>query len=280
MKIIKMIFSIIILLPLLACFDSYNIPNDEENNNRIDVIILGTYHFSEQGSHLTKLNKKEILNKQKQVEIESVRELLLKFKPTKIAVEADIELDHDLHMLYKNYLNSHMYVKNSIFSESNEIFQLSFPLARNLGHEKLYAIDKSVDLPVEVFDYVKKSNPQKYNDYINELNIFRDKINSKINNDSMLEVLKFLNDPIQVDYQHSNFFLKLSEFSSGSETQGIDTLTEWYRRNLHIFSNLQDLIKENDKILVIYGSDHIKLLSDFVDESDKMNLIDINTYLK
>jgi len=275
----KIIFSLIISLSLISCHDSNNIPTDIMDLNKIDVAIMGTFHFSEQGSHLVELNKKDILSIQKQSEIEKVRELLLNFKPTKIAVEADIELDQDLYMLYKNYLKNDSYLSNSIFSDSNEIFQLSFPLAKILGHEKLYAIDKSVDLPVEVFEYVKKSNPQKFNDYMNEINIYRDEINKKMNNDSVLEVLKFLNNPVQVDYQHSNFYLKLSEFSSGTETQGIDTLTEWYRRNLYIFSNLQDIMEENDKILVIYGADHLKLLNDFVDESDTMNLIDINTIL-
>nr|WP_317984434.1 DUF5694 domain-containing protein [Clostridium sporogenes] len=55
--------------------------------------------------------------------------------------------------------------------------------------------------------------------------------------------------------------------------------TEWYRRNLYIFANLQDIAEPDDRILVIYGAGHCKILQDFVSEYNKFELVDPLNYL-
>ena len=63
--------------------------------------------------------------------------------------------------------------------------------------------------------------------------------------------------------------------------QGADLLTNWYKRNIRIFTNLNRIIESpTDRVLLIIGSGHSKILRDFAIDSPKTCLVDANIYLK
>jgi hypothetical protein len=55
---------------------------------RVQVMVLGTYHFDNPGHDLHNLKVDSVLTPEKQRELEDVAMRLAKFKPTTIAVEA------------------------------------------------------------------------------------------------------------------------------------------------------------------------------------------------
>src|SRR5437764_12796722 len=55
---------------------------------RIQVIVLGTYHFANPGHDLHNMKVDSVLTPAKQAELADVASRLAKFNPTKIAVEA------------------------------------------------------------------------------------------------------------------------------------------------------------------------------------------------
>lgn len=67
----------------------------------------------------------------------------------------------------------------------------------------------------------------------------------------------------------------------GNEYPGAEAVSEWYGSNLHIFANLMRLIKSpEDRVLVIYGQGHAKLLRSFVEDSPDLQFVDPLTVLK
>jgi hypothetical protein len=61
------------------------------------VLILGTYHFGECGSHLINHEVGDITTDKKQEEIKELVQKLAQFKPNKIAVESKQEKDKELN---------------------------------------------------------------------------------------------------------------------------------------------------------------------------------------
>jgi len=57
-------------------------------------------------------------------------------------------------------------------------------------------------------------------------------------------------------------------------------VADWYKRNLRIFANLTRIAEPGDRIFIIYGQGHIKILSDLVVESPDFCLVDPLPYLK
>jgi hypothetical protein len=74
----------------LAAFLSTNLLAESPTSApaRIQVMVLGTYHFDNPGQDLHNMKVDSVLTTAKQAELADVASRLAKFNPTKIAVEA------------------------------------------------------------------------------------------------------------------------------------------------------------------------------------------------
>lgn len=103
--------------------------------------------------------------------------------------------------------------------------------------------------------------------------------NNFTHENSIEKIYKFLNDKEINELQHSTSFLAFNEIGSGEDSVGVDFVASWYKRNLHIFANLKNIAKEEDRILVLYGAGHLKLLRDFINDSSDLNYVEALDYL-
>jgi hypothetical protein len=73
----------------------------------------------------------------------------------------------------------------------------------------------------------------------------------------------------------------LDRIGGGNDHPGVDVVAQWYRSNLHIFANLLRLVTSPaDRILVIYGQGHVKLLRSFIEGSPDLQFVESLTVLK
>ena len=93
------------------------------------------------------------------------------------------------------------------------------------------------------------------------------------------EKCKFINSR-QYVLHDANMYLDINSQNRNGDYFESKCLSEWYFRNLCIFSNLQRIAKEHDRIVVLYGAGHIPILRDLINMSDSMNLVDINNYIQ
>ncbi|MEG2290734.1 MAG: DUF5694 domain-containing protein [Clostridium sp.] len=243
------------------------------------ILLLGTYHFDKGGGHLIDLDSGDITTDKRQDEINELLEKIMKFKPNKIAVEAKREKEKELNEIYSEFCIDNSIKSNEVIGHRNEIVQIAFKLANKLNHNKIYPVDVPVDLPEDVYEYAEKNCPMIYEKFTNRINKCGLSENEFMQEHTVNEILRHLNDPTIIEVDHSDLYLFLNQVGAGSTYYGVNSLTEWYRRNLYIFANLQDIAKSGDRILVLYGAGHCKILRSFIKEYGEFEFIDPLDYL-
>lgn len=243
------------------------------------ILLLGTYHFDKGEGHLIDLDSGDITTDKKQDEINEVVQKLIEFKPNKIAVESKREKEKELNEIYSEFCINNSIKSNETIGHRNEIVQIAFRLANKLNHNTIYPLDVPVGLPEDVFEYAEKNCPTIYEKFINRANEYGLSENEFMQNHTVGEILRQLNNPTRIEVEHSDLYLYSNQVGAGDTYYGVNTLTEWYRRNLYIFANLQDIAKPGDKILVLYGSGHCKILRSFIKDYSEFEFIDPLDYL-
>jgi len=252
----------------------------ENSLNKAQVMILGSYHFGNGGEHLINIEVADVMSDKKQLEIIEVVDKLSKFKPNKIAVEAKVTSSKELNNVYQEYCLNNGEIKSSIIGHRNEIVQLGFRLANRLNHPEIYPIDVPAFLPFEPLDdHAKKNSPQLYEKSHQEISKIAKEHEDLQKNNTVGEILGYFNNENRIEMEHSNFYLALNQVGAGDKYYGANFLTAWYERNIKIFANLQAILEPGDRILVIYGAGHCKILKDFVSSYKEMELVDVLEYL-
>ena len=79
-----------------------------------------------------------------------------------------------------------------------------------------------------------------------------------------------LNSDECIAFDHS-VYLDINKINLG-KYEGSQLVLQWYERNLKIFSNLQNICEKGDKVLVLIGSSHLKILKELITASGEMDL--------
>lgn len=242
---------------------------------KCSVLLFGTFHMNNPGLDMDNYESDDVLAPKRQQEIQEVVDRLKLYNPTKIVVEA---LTDNHKALNNEYLS---YVKGDFSLTANEIHQLGFRTAAELGHHDIYPVDWNewiggISLG-DVYDYSKLHMPELFKE-LNSNN--RDGANHKsTKTPTIKELLLALNNPKAVQADHKTY-MTIARVGVGSNNIGIDWLCNyWYRRNMIIYANISRLSSPEDRILVIYGAGHIHLLSQFIKESDLFSLESVEQYL-
>lgn len=156
----RFFFCFIVVILVLFSHTFVFAPVGSENIIRKPTImILGSYHMANPEQDAINIKADDVLVPKRLREIEQLVELLIAFKPTKIAVEREPEIDAKLQKKYRNYL------KSAYQLERNEVYQIGFRVAKNMGHSKIYPVDWNkmppVDLTALDFEAFAKANNKK-----------------------------------------------------------------------------------------------------------------------
>jgi hypothetical protein len=227
---------------------------------KYEIKLMGVFHTDYPNLDKFKTEKEgqiNILSTQRQKEIEKLVNELAKDKPTKIFTEVDMELQSRVDTLYNEY------IQGKHQNERSELFQIAMRLAKKLGHKKIYASNSSA---------VEYSVPEKDSIYIYER--FSTLKNQEIENHfkASEDFKKWLEEnqkdmtmyDIFVLYNRTNFIdndMVATYFDTDERPFGSDQFpTGWHNRNIRIYSNIRRHLEPKDKVLVIYGADHIPIL--------------------
>ena len=217
-----------------------------------DILLFGIFHFSEEKIDFT---LDEIQN-----QLDELALAISRFSPTSVAVELDKEkYGAEYSLLDGNWKNEFL----------REQISLGGRIAVNAGLQILHPIDKVYPLNA---DMINPENMQlilprlKYLQKLDEINDIKEKC-------------KFINSRQYVSHD-ANMYLDINSQNRDGDYFESKCLSEWYFRNLCIFSNLQSIAKEHNRVVVLYGAGHIPILRDLINMSDSMNLVDINNYIQ
>lgn len=252
---------------------------------KVDVLTLATFHFAFPNRDIQKYkidDQIDVLKPEHQREIEAITDMISKFKPTIIAIEANPSQQHRIDSIYIDYLNG----KYQLGRQESE--QIGFRLAKQYNLKKLYCVDDWGELPEQINNvvygndtiYKEKfmdffyNNPDSLKVYIKE-DVYKSK--------GILEELHERNSDDFLKKDLGNYLISIFKFETDeNEFFGVDFTTGWwFNRNLRIFRNIQKIpAKPDDRILVIYGSGHMNILNILFDASPEYRLVRSNDYLK
>ena len=223
-----------------------------QSDARPEILVLGTYHMSNPGHDIHNMQADDVLSPKRQQEIAQLLEVLKRFHPTKIAIEADVS-GQRVPQQYSDYLAG----KYSL--SRNEIDQIAFRLARELGHHAIYPVDVDGDFPWQrVVNYAKANGIADKFEAINRgWGTLVKEQGEFLGSHTVLETLQFMNADSRVTRDMGLYF-SVVRYGDPFDYAGSDLLAAWYQRNIRIYRNLVALIDSpNEKILVIYGSGHL-----------------------
>lgn len=247
--------------------------NHKNNSSLAQVLLLGTYHFAPSGGDGVNFDAPDVLDSQKQKEINEVLEKLAAFKPTKVAIEFPPSLGEKYNKLYSDYCS------NKYTLGYNEVEQLAFRLGAQFNHPKIYPIDVQLSLPYDEFiNYAEKHVPDFYNRKLEQDNKLKEDIDNMLKTKTVCDMLKYLNSEEWNTFNQGSYIDSIS-IGAGDTYVGANYVKTWYDRNIGIFANLQTISEPGDRIVVLYGAGHVSILREFISSATNMEFIDPLQYL-
>src|SRR3954469_18606120 len=242
---------------------------------RAEVLVLGTYHMANPGHDIFNMKADDVLAPKRQAEMAELIEVLKKFHPTKIAIESDAGTEK----IPKRYAD---YLAGKYELTANEIDQIGLRLAKELGHKAVYPVDADGDFPYQrLVNYAKGTGRAKELEEI--MNGFGEKTKAQgefLASHSVLETLLWANSDENVAYEDGQY-MRLAHFGEVGDWAGADLNSDWYRRNMRIFSNITHLVDSpNERVLVIYGSGHLSWLQHNVASDPTLRLRKLAEFAK
>ncbi|PYO48135.1 MAG: hypothetical protein DMD72_08260 [Gemmatimonadetes bacterium] len=219
---------------------------------RAEVLVLGVYHMANPGRDIFNTQADDVLAPKRQREIAQLIDVLKKFHPTKIAVESDV-FSQRAGRDYSDYLAGKYTLSR------NEIDQIGYRLAKELGHKTVYPVDVDGEFPFQrIVDYAKASGQSKELDaMMGEIGAMVKAQNDYLATHTILETLLYMNsdDKITADV---GFYFRQAHFGEPGDWAGADLVSDWFRRNMRIYSNVVRLADSpTERVLVIYGAGHL-----------------------
>ena len=244
----------VVALTLLAAFPtvSQQSPETATGPARAEVLVLGTYHMANPGHDIFNMQADDVLAPRRQAEIAELIAALKRFHPTKIAVEREAN-DKRIGTDYADYLAG----KHEL--TRNEIEQIGFRLAKELGHKAVYPVDADGDFPyLRLVKYAKATGRSAELDAIyGEVGDMVKAQGAYLASHTILETLLLMNSDERVTRDVGLYF-RQAHLGEPYDWAGADLVADWFRRNMRIFTNFARLADSpSERILVIYGAGHL-----------------------
>ena len=244
------------------------------DTNTKEVLLIGTFHYNNPGADIAKTKSFDILNNKSQLELKQISLSIKDYNPTKIFVEWPYNEQKELDSLYHLYKENQYFTNGSLsdFYLKNEIFQLAFRVAKMNNLEKVYAIDYSkTEFPYgDVMNDIENNKQLELKEKIeNTISKFTGDFDNMIDSDVSLKELTYYQNSKEMRYisndLHNNVF---SLAGSSNDFNGVFLTSEWYKRNLYMWSLIQKKVsKFDERIMVLVGSSHAAMIELFIKEN-------------
>jgi len=243
-----------------------------------EILLLGTFHFMEEPIDFYSLEV--------QKELQKLSNKLQKFNPDTIAIESECSSQQYIDRSYEKFclkdLSNLEKMKRETLGEifihdncypivyNNEVIQIAYRLGKMLEHSKIYAIDSYTRLDM---------TPMRSNDasLLDAKKQFEEH-SKKEPKHSITEFIKYVNDEKWINLHHGTY-IQANAVEADEIYSGTKMVAAWYERNLKIFANIQRLAMNSQRLFIIYGAGHLKLLKQLIEADQNLKLVDIRDYI-
>ena len=266
--------SLLFATTLLAQSRYQDMPGLNLKSPKPQVMILGMYHMANNNLDMVKTSWDSPLSAKRQAEIQEVVARLKRFNPTKIAVEAQ----WGSVKINERYTR---YVAGQDTLRANELDQIGFRLAKQLGHKQVYPIDYQQDMDFDrIIQFAMANGQQSHVERMQQIFAFLGAEDEKSKSLTVLEHLRTINESVALDLGNRPYLL-LAEVGKDTSYVGAEVIAGWYERNLKIAMNVIRIAESPaDRILVLIGAGHATLIRQFLTESPSTRVVPASEYLK
>ncbi len=268
---------IALVILLFTSFAAYG-QRTTSNAGKKQIFLLGTFHFAS-NNDIVKHKMDDMLSPKRQKEIEELVDRFAEFKPDKVCIEWKAGEDQPFtDSLYNEYLKGNFKLK------ANEVYQIAFRLAKELGHKKVYCIDAPGDFLYDTLIWVSKKYGQ-YDWFQKQM----DSLYGEARQDDSLQMahslkenLLRINSDAAIQFGLAvNSVFTAPLLGEPGEYGGAEFLGEWYKRNIKMYSNILRVTEPRDKrIFVIVGSSHKSIIKHFFETNPGWQMVDVKKYLR
>lgn len=279
---LKTLYAVLAVLALISCTSPTAQPETEQPESTKQALLIGTFHYHNPGADVAQTKSFDVLSSSAQRELEEISEKIKNYNPDQVLVEWPYDKQQQLDSLYQLYLEDNYFTNDSLsdFYLKNEIFQLAFRVAKKTGLKSVQAVDyRDTDFPFDSLMTVAASQKQTalQKQFTDGIERFTQEFDEKIESGaSLLDMTYYLNSE------------ELRNFSNELQTQtpllvgdrdnfvGAYLASEWYRRNLYMWSLAQKATQPDDqRIMLLLGSSHIALIKDFIDKNPEWSSVEL-----
>ncbi len=272
----------------------------EPSNGKIKVMLLGVYHFDNPGLDKHNLAVGDYFTDSRQREIEEVNDALAKFQPNKIFIELLRSEQSKIDSLYQSYLNGQFRL-----TSQNEVYQIGFKLAKKLELNVPHCIDAYGNWLGPYVDLIADTlNLSFYNVDRAKAKLGQGNRNKEFDSRTIKENLIVINQPksiLENNSYYNDLAMRVKDtvgliFTNQDTTLifdkkayqmrsfdfkniGIELVAEWYKRNFFIYRNILEASSKNDRIIVIVGAGHVRILQHLLEDNQKYEVISPLEYL-
>lgn len=241
-----------------------------QENEKIQLLLVGTYHMDNPGQDVFNLKADDVLHEKRQEEIQGFVDLIAAFEPDKIGLEFRPAYDSLFQASYQAYLDG-------ADLSRDERQQIGFRLAKQLGHEKVYGMDASAPFSMDpVMEWAEKNNKMELvKKMMGDTQKLIDAEQARMNEMPIDEYLTYMNEQDRLNENLRFYHDYLLLFADEESTPGPDLVSDWYKRNARIMANILQTAEPGDKIMLIFGSGHIPVIQQFARISDRVELVDL-----
>ena len=258
-----------------------------------DILLLGTFHFNNPGGDVAKTKTFDVMTPKVQAELENIVKKISVFHPDKIFVEWPWDEQQELDVLYKAYLggNYEQYINATYpkpskrdFYLKTEIIQLAFRAGKKARLTRIHAIDyKKTSFP---FDSVMKAMQTAKQVALMQQaqeasKRYETSQNKKLETYTLTQLLLDANTKEKLVLEKALYIDILNRAGTTDNFAGAFLVSEWYRRNLYMYSIVQKTMTTQDsKALVLVGASHAAMMQEFIALDQQFRLKELKDVLK
>lgn len=250
-----------------------------EGGPQADFLFVGSYHMDNPGSDANNTRADDVLAASRQQQIDELADLLERYRPTKVMVEADVSRQAVIDERFQASC------RGSRALSRNEVEQLGFRIACRAGLRGVHAVDWNELGPIRdehSIDYVQAVERHgQQPDYEAHRAISRaqaERDQAILDRGTVRDMLVHLNSPGWLA-QNARAYYRIGRFGTGADPIGANWLQLWYGRNVAIFNNIARHTAPGDRVLVIYGAGHGNHLRQLASDSGVYRVQDPGTWL-
>lgn len=250
----------------------------QESKHKTKILLIGTIHFETPHLDVHELKTDDFLAPKRQQELEELIETLKRTNADKVMIEKPFKQQRQTDSLYTAYL------ENRYKLTVSEREQIGFRLAKKLNLKHINGVDIFYGMTHDSLVSVTAKEKNQLN-ILKELgttaNNFMSEIDGVVKRNSITGILKYLNTKELLQKNLSLYLKYYAKIGAGENYIGAESVSDWYLRNLAIYSNVITQVNANDKyVILIFGQGHIPILKHLLQNNDDFEVVEVNSVLK